>query len=92
MASRKERSIFSRKKLGKKNKKFVAHFRHTGKAMSDFGAIRALRLGEVADRRNPIVPGANWFGILVYVDYSKQPTACADLQISLGKQEVPPPA
>ena len=60
---------FSREnKLGKKNKKFVAHLRDTGKAVSDFGSIRALRLGGVADKRNPIVPGANWFGILVYVD------------------------
>ena len=68
MASRKERSIFSRKKIGKKNKKFIAHLRHRGKAVSDFGSIRALRLGGVADKRNPFVPGANWFGILVYVD------------------------
>ena len=51
--------------MGKKNKKFIAHLRHTGKAESDFGSIRALRLGGVADKRNPIVPGANWFGILV---------------------------
>ena len=36
--------------------------------MSDFGLIRALRLGGVADKRNPFVPGANWFGILVYVE------------------------
>ena len=39
--------------------------------MSDFGSIRALRLGGVADKRNPFVPGANWFGILVYVDKNK---------------------